>query len=227
MRKIQEVLRLKWELGLSNREIAISCNTAHPTVGACLRRASRAGLSWPPPEVLSDEELEELLFPPHPGVPAEERRPIDWEWVHRELTRPHVTRKLLWEERFEGLTGAYSYTRFCELYREWASGLMEWTEPTHMNAPIVDAAAQAGKHAGVRVAELTANLSSSDYPTPLLTRVQAFPIFPQQQSLRNNYPDRPLAMGTSPPIHERALPTQASLPPQSACIQCSRGDRNE
>lgn len=123
MRKIKEVLRLKWDLGLSNREIAISCDIAHSTVGAYLRRARRAGLSWPLPEGLGEEELEELLFPPPPQLPAEERPPIDWQWVHRELTRRHVTRKLLWQELCEDVEGAYSYTRFCELYREWAGAL--------------------------------------------------------------------------------------------------------
>lgn len=123
MRKIKEVLRLKWENGLSNREIGISCDIAHSTVGSYLRRARRAGLSWPLPQELSEAELEELLFPPPPQLPAEERPPIDFSWVHQELTRPSVTRKLLWEEEFEDVEGAYSYTRFCELYREWSGGL--------------------------------------------------------------------------------------------------------
>jgi transposase len=34
-----------------------------------------------------------------------------------------VTRKLIWEEEFEDVEGAYSYTRFCELYREWVGAL--------------------------------------------------------------------------------------------------------
>ena len=33
MRKIGEVLRLKWECGVSNRAIACSCSISHSTVG--------------------------------------------------------------------------------------------------------------------------------------------------------------------------------------------------
>ncbi len=51
MRKIKEILRLKWASGLSNRKIAHSCGIARPTVNEYLRRAEQAGLSWP----LSDE----------------------------------------------------------------------------------------------------------------------------------------------------------------------------
>jgi hypothetical protein len=39
MRKIKEVLRLKWEQGLTNRTIAKSLSIARSTVGEYLRRA--------------------------------------------------------------------------------------------------------------------------------------------------------------------------------------------
>ena len=45
MRKIGEVLRLKWECGLSNRAIARSRSISRSTVGECLRHAQEAGLS--------------------------------------------------------------------------------------------------------------------------------------------------------------------------------------
>ena len=51
MRKIKEVLRLKWVSGLSNRQIAASCGIGRPTVSEYLRRAELAGLRWP----LSDD----------------------------------------------------------------------------------------------------------------------------------------------------------------------------
>jgi len=45
MRKIKEVLRLKWEHGCSNKQIARSCNIARSTVRDYLRRAELAGIS--------------------------------------------------------------------------------------------------------------------------------------------------------------------------------------
>ena len=62
MRKIREILRLKWTTQLSNREIAKSCSTARSTVAGCLERASNAALSWPLPESLDDTALEQLLY---------------------------------------------------------------------------------------------------------------------------------------------------------------------
>ena len=64
MRKIQEVLRLKWSQGLSNRQIAKACGIARPTVGEYLRRAAEAGLAWPLPAGLDEASLERQLFPP-------------------------------------------------------------------------------------------------------------------------------------------------------------------
>jgi DNA-binding transcriptional regulator LsrR (DeoR family) len=46
MRKITEVLRLKWTCDLSNQAIARSCRISHSTVSEYLARAEQAGLSW-------------------------------------------------------------------------------------------------------------------------------------------------------------------------------------
>jgi hypothetical protein len=62
MRKIREILRLKYEAGLSNRAIAGACKVSNSTVGEYLRRAKAAGVSWPMPE-MEEEELYRELFP--------------------------------------------------------------------------------------------------------------------------------------------------------------------
>ena len=63
MRQIQEVLRLKWAAGLSERQIARSLGLSRPTVAAYVRRAQVAGLSWPLPAGLDAAKLEQRLFP--------------------------------------------------------------------------------------------------------------------------------------------------------------------
>ena len=70
MHKINEVLRLNWGQGLSNRKIAAACGIARPTVSEYLRRAEEADLSWPLPGDLTDTYLEQLLFPPLPAFTA-------------------------------------------------------------------------------------------------------------------------------------------------------------
>lgn len=63
MRKIEEILRLKYGVGLTHRAIAQSRSISAGTVSDYITRAKAAGLSWPLPEGLSREELEALLFP--------------------------------------------------------------------------------------------------------------------------------------------------------------------
>ena len=98
MRKIRDVLRLKYELGRSHREIAAILRISHSTVGSYVRRAREAGVSWPLPDDLDDAALEAALYPPTP--PSRVPRPEpDWARVHRELARHKgVTLQLLWLE---------------------------------------------------------------------------------------------------------------------------------
>lgn len=98
MRRIRDVLRLKFAQGLSERAIAASLELGKGTVGAYLTRARTAGLEWPLPPGLSDDDLELLLFPATSSVPDDERPVPDWAVVDRELRHPGVTRALLWEE---------------------------------------------------------------------------------------------------------------------------------
>jgi len=55
MRRIKEVLRLKYELGLGQRQIARSCSIGQSTVNDYLRRAEAAGLRWPLTEEWNDD----------------------------------------------------------------------------------------------------------------------------------------------------------------------------
>ncbi|HET90758.1 MAG TPA: IS21 family transposase, partial [Chloroflexi bacterium] len=122
MRTIREVLRLRWEAGLSQREIGRSCRMGRSTVGDYLLRAEAAGLSWPLPEGMDEEELERRLFPrPAPSVVG---RPLpDWPAVHQELRRKGMTLGLLWQEYRAVHPEGYGYSQFCARYRRWASTL--------------------------------------------------------------------------------------------------------
>jgi len=124
MRKITEVLRLKWTCGLSNRAIGRSCRISHSTVSEYLVRAEQAGLSWPLPESLDEDGLYWLLFPEK--VQAAERlaKPLpDWEQVRKELKKRSVTLRLLWDEYREGYPDGYGYSQYCELYRQYVKKL--------------------------------------------------------------------------------------------------------
>src|ERR1700745_4040240 len=62
MRKIKEVLRLRFELGLGQREIARACSISQGAVHNYLKRAAGAGMQWPLPESWDEKQIEEAVF---------------------------------------------------------------------------------------------------------------------------------------------------------------------
>ena len=72
---------------------------------------------------MTDTALEAVLFAVV-GTKQGHRRHAepDWAEIHRELRRKHVPLAMLWDECIERHPEGYRYSRFCELYRGWASG---------------------------------------------------------------------------------------------------------
>jgi transposase len=128
MRKVREVLRLKFGQGLSNRAIATACNIGVGTVHEYLRRASAAELSWPVPGSLTDTDIEARLFPP---PPSGERPQPDFPSIAREVRRKGVTLTLLWEEYREQHPSGYGRSQFCDLFRAYAARLEPRMRLTH------------------------------------------------------------------------------------------------
>ncbi len=85
MRKIRDVLRLKYELKFSHRTIAKALHVAVGTVSEYLTKAKKRGLSWPLPEGQSDGELETALDPAPASSGA--RASLDYVHAHEELKR--------------------------------------------------------------------------------------------------------------------------------------------
>jgi transposase len=123
MRGIKEVLRLKWSCGLSERNIAQSCLLARSTVAKYLHRAQEAGLHWPLPDEMTEEELERRLFPRRRIVRESPYFVPDWAEVHKELKRKDVTLHLVWEEYKQAHPDGLQYSQFCKRYRTWRGTL--------------------------------------------------------------------------------------------------------
>ena len=168
MRRIKEILRLKFEFNLDNRQIARSCNIPHSTVANYLRRAEAAGVAWPLPPDMSDTDVEKLLFP---TVPADRKVPMpDFEAIHTELLgHKYVTLELLWREYKRVYPEGYQYSYYCELYRRWAKKLDIYLRQEHRagermfvdhagpTVPVVDRDTGLVKEASIFVAVLGAS----------------------------------------------------------------------
>jgi transposase len=122
MRKIKEVLRLKFERGLSQRQVAKSVGVSRSTVAAYLMRAKAAGLKWPIEQGILDSDVELLLFPIQ-APSSVSRASIDFAYIHQELSKKHTTLALLWEEYKSDHTDGYQYSQFCHHYGQWSKTL--------------------------------------------------------------------------------------------------------
>lgn len=122
MRKVYEVLRLKFGCGRTNREIAQSCSIGRSTVSDYLLRAKAAGFSWPLPPELDEASLERLLFPSTDNPTSGKLQP-DWSEIHQELKGKNVTLALLWQEYKERNPEGLQYSWFCQQYARWRGKL--------------------------------------------------------------------------------------------------------
>ena len=119
MRKIREILRLKYDCKLTFAQIATSCGIGRTTVSDYLKRFEASPLGWPLPPDIDDIQLEHLLFPSSRLHQTPERSNIDWQYIHKELRKKSVTLMLLWQEYKEQYPDGYQYSQFCHLYRMW------------------------------------------------------------------------------------------------------------
>lgn len=120
MRQTREILRLKFEAGLSHDQVARACRLSKGVVAKYSRRARELGLSWPLPSDWDDAELERRLHGGRRSGPKAAFAVPDFAAIHTELKRKGVTLLLLWQE-YAAAQGeaAYSYPQFCAHYRAW------------------------------------------------------------------------------------------------------------
>jgi hypothetical protein len=108
MRKVKEVLRLRYDLQLSYSQIRRSCGISNGSLNGLLTRAAKLGLTgWAQVRELSEEALEKALFRRADDGQWLEQRPLpDWAEVERELRRhKHLTLKLVWGEYLQANPG--------------------------------------------------------------------------------------------------------------------------
>ncbi len=121
MRKIREVLRLRFELGLGQRAIARACSISQSTVHEYLNKAAAAGMVWPLGEEWHEQRIEQALFGERQVIKRLPEQVLpDFASLHAQLQQhPHLTLQLAWEEYRQVHPEGYGYSRFCELYQRW------------------------------------------------------------------------------------------------------------
>ena len=118
MSDVREILRLRWDLKLSVREVSRATRASTGVVSKTVNRAERAGLTWPAVDALTEVELDHRLYGGPKGVRSSRAEP-DPSFIHRELRRAGVTLELLHLEYLTEHPDGFRYTAFCDRYRAW------------------------------------------------------------------------------------------------------------
>jgi hypothetical protein len=119
MRQIRQLIHLDHE-GVGAREIGRRLGLARSTVQDNLQRVRSAGLTWPLAPEMTDEALEQKLFRRSGVKPGlRQQTEPDWASLAREMKRPGVNLTVLWEEYRQRYPDGYSYSRFCDLFRQF------------------------------------------------------------------------------------------------------------
>ena len=182
MKKIIEVLRLKYAARLSHDKIARACGLSKGTVNNYVSVTHAQGITWPLPEGVDEARLEALLFPTR--QPSSRLVEPDHFQMHQALKRKGVTLQLLWAEyvAVHGERG-YRYSQYCNRYRQWRDRQKRSLRQVHLagdklfidycgpTVPIVD------RHTGeVREAQVfVAVLGASSYTYAEATYTQSLP----------------------------------------------------
>lgn len=123
IRMIKDILRLKYQGGLSHERISRSLSISKGAVAKYRSLAGGARLDWASIAELDEASLERRLM----GSGAALSRVVepDYARVHIELRRKGVTLMLLWGEYRAAHEGqrTWAYTQFCRHYKAFAKTL--------------------------------------------------------------------------------------------------------
>ncbi|HXH55327.1 MAG TPA: IS21 family transposase [Gammaproteobacteria bacterium] len=186
VKKMREILRLKFESQLSNRHIGKIVNTSPGIVSIYTSLFRQQELEWTQLQKKTDDELLEIFYDMNNFSVSKKRAFIepDFKKIHQELKLKTVTLQLLWEE-YRDTYGekAYSRTQFCKMYKSWCNKLKTTMRQIHKagdklfidyagsTVPIIDSHSGEIKNAQIFVAVLGA----SNYTYAEATWTQTLP----------------------------------------------------
>lgn len=131
MRKIKTILRLHYESHFSQHQIANSVQLSVGVINKYLKRAERAGLTWPLSPEYEDETVLKKALQPSAIPVSVEKKSINFTYIHLELRRKNVTLQLLFDEYKSTTAHPISYPHFCLCYRQWKNTQPRSMRQTH------------------------------------------------------------------------------------------------
>lgn len=124
MKKLRELLRLKFDSKLTHRQIGQALNISAGSVSYYVQAAIAVGITWPLDEHVDDCYLAEKLTPHAKQLSQPKAKYIlpDWGNVQLALAQKHMTLALIWEDYAKPIPDkAYSYAQFTRRYKTWCN----------------------------------------------------------------------------------------------------------
>jgi transposase len=122
MKNLRELIRIKFNSKLTNRQIGAALNISASTVSYYARAIISANLTQDRADALDDNELIAAIEPFAKQLTQTRlfKNKIDLQNVHKEMQKKHVTLTLLYEEYLKNTTEHnISYSNFCRQYRKF------------------------------------------------------------------------------------------------------------
>jgi transposase len=179
MTQYREILRLH-SLGFSQVNIADSVGCARKTVRNVINRSQELDIHWPLEPDTTNSILEEQIYPK--ATTTQSRRYPDMEYIHKELMRNGVSKRLLWTEYCEDCRTSgelpLMYSQFCYHYQQYAEKKQATMHINRKPAEIceVDWAGQMAHYCDRDTGELlNAYIFVAALPYSMYAYVEAFP----------------------------------------------------
>lgn len=122
MTDYKEILRVIAQ-GLSQRNTALACGVSRNTVADIERRCRIYQLSWEQAQTMDNQDIKEKLYPYDRKQRDQSFRMPDFQKIHEEMAKPHMTLMLLWEEYCRECQDHgdrhYQYTQFRKYYTDY------------------------------------------------------------------------------------------------------------
>lgn len=117
MKKIKDILQLKYITELSCRQISRGVNVPRSTVSDYCKRFEITQYSIDEFLAFEEDHIYEILFPEKKLPRLSKERPLpDVEYIHKEIAKKDVTFELLWQEYKELHPNGYACSQFKEHY---------------------------------------------------------------------------------------------------------------
>lgn len=133
MRKIKDILKLRFITEISYRQISRAVNVPSSTVSDYCKRFEITKYEIDELLKMDEDKIYQILFPEKVKIDKTTKRPLpNFEYIHKEIAKKGVTFELLWMEYKEQHPDGYGLSRFKELYYSFKNKISPTMRQTYI-----------------------------------------------------------------------------------------------